>query len=158
MPKQVRGIQIFDNGKTVTVEIDGYQFEVEKTSLLNSDFNQEQLLHNMRLAFLIGNYGQLNSLEYLDSVNKNGAGLKLTCGTKYINRVENNENGTYTVFVGNKKGSEDYQIELQESQLREDSGDRSAVLHNIKSFLKAEGYTSLSAAAITKLKNQDFWC
>jgi len=156
MPVQITP-QVTDNGEKLTIEIAGSQYEIDKSELLDRTFDPEQVLANLRLTFHIGNYGQFNSMEFIDQVNKGNVGMQLACGNLFINSIELQEPGVYTIGIGSKRGGTDFELQVNEELLTDPNIDKFVVILNMKSFLRLAKHSSISAQAIAALNRQAFW-
>lgn len=140
----------------------GYGFTISEAEILSPD-PQAQLLANMRLAFKVGNYGKVQSKEFLNGINsvEGQNGFETSIGKLFVSKIDDAEMpGRLTVGFSSRKGDSTIEIEVSDAELQDEPDEISrcqAVIGNIGSFLKLRGDKAITQAAINAVKAQQFW-
>lgn len=167
MPRQIQGVQLTDNGDgTVNVQIGPSGYTMDKSVLFNPGWNPDAIKLNMRLAHRIGNYGQLNSAEYIDALNKKGGaltGIEGPDGRYYISEITlvDAENRIYRVGFGEKTGNTIgptiHTIEVSQDEMLADDQDEREILTNLPAFLRIGGHADVTPAAAAAVRAHRWW-
>lgn len=155
MPKQKIGIKITDIGNGMcNIQWNGNGTEVETSTLFANDHSDKQIIDNLRLAFQIGNFTQMNS----DAFKKDRC-VHCKDGTYWINSIElvDESQKLYHVTFSKTRGHTKVGMEISQYDLMVEENDTSVMISNISVFLKKAGYTSLTAKAIEAVEKKEFW-
>jgi hypothetical protein len=155
MPKQKIGIKITDLGNGLcNIQWNGNGTEVETATLFDSEPSTKQIVDNLRLAFLIGGFTQMNSEEF-----KKDRRVHCKDGSYWINSIELVEESQklYHVTFSKTKGHTKVGMEISQYDLMYEENDTSVMIANIAVFLKKSGYTTLTAKAIEAVEKKAFW-
>ena len=127
-------------------------------NFFNLGFDPQYLGNSLRLAHLVGNYGQPDSAEFLNAINNILGGVKAPDADYWITSVINNPDGTVTIGTGpTKTGPEVQTFTQQIPSLSSDFQDPSVIIGFVAAFLRKGGYTSLTAAALAAVNAKKFW-
>ncbi len=149
MPQQVTGVEITINTDPTKYDVqigpNGYQGRTIADLFDRSTFDEDHMLGNIRLKWVIGGYGALASQEFRDALD---AGLSTTAGDFYSVSFAQNIDGSLTISFGNVVGGVANQtLTVSQSDLEEDTHDLEMVLRNIGAFLRKAGYHDLTTVA-----------
>jgi hypothetical protein len=141
-PNQTVSVQVGPNGYS-GLPLSGNGSFFDRVS-----FDADHLFGNIRLHYVIGNFGTLWSQEFVDSLNANG--VATTAGDFYNVGFEVNDDGSYTISFGSAIGGAVNQtITTDEATLTEDTYDQTILLKNIGAFLRRAGFSDLTTPAAT---------
>lgn len=157
MPKQISKIEITDvsgNPGIINVQIGDFGYEIPEAELFDTTVDFDHIIQNLRLAYLIGNYGALNSDEFIKNRSVN-----TKSGIWHIKSIEliDANSKQYHVNLSKQKGQSDFGIEIYEADLTDNYSNRSVILKNIGAYLIKEGYKKLTSQLKESLKSIDFW-
>jgi hypothetical protein len=168
----VRGadIDLTDDGDgAATLTVEGESRHVDPAPWLPAArvFDREQLLDNLALTHQIGNYGEIDSQEYLDAVNKASGGLAgiegkdkayRIAGVKLLDPVTGDvEIGLGAKLPSGKVGPVEETVSANRDDLTNRSSSFEAIQRNLVAFFRLGGFTSLTPAALAALKARNFW-
>ena len=155
MPSQVTGVQLSIVGtapnQTLSVQIGpngygGLSLTGAGSIFDRTSFNANHLYGNIRLHYVVGNYGVLWSQEFIDALNARG--IATTAGDFYNVGLTTNPDGSYTIAFGSAIGGVANQtITADADTLTGDTYDEGMILLNIGSFLRKAGFTDLVTPA-----------
>jgi hypothetical protein len=154
---------IVDNEQGIaTFQVGPYGFSRELTWLFDrSNFEPNHMIKNLRLAHKIGAKADVASREFLDSVNGGNKGMDLADGTWFIRKValSSGSEDTYEIsFSITKTGPISHTITTSRTEFENnESPNPENILDNVRSFLRRGNFSSLTAGAISALKNTTFW-
>jgi hypothetical protein len=168
MPQQISGIVIADNHDgTQSIQIGPSGFP--SVNLFDRTFDQNQVVNNMRLAFLIGGYVTPQSFEFIDAINRDGKGIIAKDQTYFVSAIKLIDQANQIYEIGfsnliapNKVGPTIFTIQATADTLSQDLGDQSVVIPNINGFLRAGGYANMTQVingktAAQAVVAQAFW-
>lgn len=140
----------------------GYFFTVSEADLLNPA-PQTQVFANLRTAYRVGNYGEVQSKEFLNGINSVGGqnGFETKDGKVFVSSIEDGDYpGMLLIGMSSRKGEVAFDIQIHKAELTEEPDEMTrcqAVLANIGTFLKLRGDKTITTAAINAVKQQQFW-
>lgn len=163
MPQQLSGVTLAASSdqQTVTVQMGPYGYEVQMSQLFDRGFSIDVLKQNLRLAFLIGNYAEPDSLEFRSFVNSTMNGLE-NCDQKYyLGSITPTTDGqSYTVQFGVFQGQAPNGIEVTRDELHTDWQDRSVIVNNVNVWLRKAGcnqWSDVTPVISAQLATEKFW-
>lgn len=151
MPEQVTGVQVIprqDNPLLYDLQIGPNGWESLDVSELfgGAPFTVQQMLDNIRLRRIIGNYGPVWSDEFLGALN--ATGVHCSNVTFYSCEFTENVDGSYTVGFTSAQGQPPNEtITVDAAWLSDDLRDLQTVRRNVGAFLRLAGYTDLTTPA-----------
>jgi hypothetical protein len=160
MPRQINNIIITDisgdPGK-INIQMGDFSYEMMESELFDQQIDDSHLFENLRLAYLIGGYSQIDSVEFLTQIQKKGITLK--SGIVHIKSIEliDSTSEKYMINYSRRKGQGDFSIEVNKVDFDYDILDIRLVIKNIGSSLIRDGHNKLTTANKNKIKNTSFW-
>lgn len=157
--RQKIGVDVKDNGDgTIDLTIQGFGQTIPVAELLDRSQDLDVVRQNLVAHWQLGAYGSPQSREFVDAVN--GAaqnGIEGPDGRYKVLSVDAVSPDSWHVDFRVAKLGTTYGFDITLDQLNSDDVDAlSRVRSNLRAFLRLNGRTSLSAAAIAEIKAAKF--
>ena len=138
----------------------GYSFNMSESEILNPDVNT-QVKRNLRQAFKLGNYGNVDTAEFKNGINSILGGIETAAGKVFLtSNLTHLGDGWYEIGFSSKSDSIAVIITVHEQELigeLDEFARCETVLANIASFLRISKAASLTTSALNSIKNREFW-
>lgn len=162
MPLQVTGLTLSTSADlgTITVQIGPLGYEIPTSELFRREFDVQTLKDSLRLAFLIGGYGEPDSIEFVAAVNQSLGGLEGPDQRWFVARITPAGGDMYNVAFADRLDVAPGSVEISRNDLTTDYQDMRVVIANLRPWLRIEGATSLEGlteAVKARLAAHIFW-